>query len=162
MESKALEIKAAITAFFAMTGTFLGWKGVMLLIWVAVMVLDYISGSLAAHKNGEWDSTKAREGLHHKGGMILVVMVAMLFDACLALVAVNIPVLHMTWPGVIFPVVLVWYIITEAGSILENSIKMGATVPEWLAKGLKITLKTVDDAGKGAIEKLDKEDSNER
>ena len=155
---KALEIKAYITAFFAVAGTFLGWKGALLLIWVAVMVLDYISGSLAAHKNGEWDSARAREGLHHKGGMILVVLVSMLFDACLALVAVNIPVLHMTWPGIVYPVVLVWYIITEAGSILENSIKMGATVPEWLAKGLKITLKTVDDAGKGAVGKMGEEE----
>lgn len=155
---KALEIKAYITAFFAVAGTFLGWKGVMLLIWVAAMVLDYISGSLAAHKNGEWDSARAREGLSHKGGMILVVLVAMLFDACLALVAVNIPGLNMTWPGVIYPVVLVWYIITEAGSILENSIKMGAKVPDWLARGLKITLKTVDQAGNGAVDKLEKED----
>ena len=144
---KALEIKAAITAFFAVVGTFLGWKGIMLLIWVAAMVLDYISGSLAAHKNGEWSSAVAREGLFHKGGMILVVLLAMLFDACLALVAINIPALHMTWPGVVFPVVLVWYIITEAGSILENSIKMGATYPEWLEKGLQVALKKVDDAG---------------
>ena len=158
METKALELKAALTAFFAVAGTFLGWKGVLLLIWAAAMVLDYISGSAAAHKNGEWDSKVAREGLHHKGGMILVVLVAMLFDACLALVAINIPVLHMTWPGVIFPVVLVWYIITEAGSILENSIKMGATVPEWLARGLKTTLKTVDQAGNELADKLDKED----
>ena len=158
MEVKMLEIKAAVTAFFAVAGTFLGWKGVLLLVWIAAMVLDYLSGSLAAHKNGEWDSSRAREGLHHKGGMILVVLVAMLFDACLALVAVNIPVLHVAWPGIIFPVVLVWYIITEAGSILENAIKMGAKVPEWLAKGLKITLKTVDNAGNGAVDKMEGED----
>ena len=158
MEVKMLEIKAAVTAFFAVAGTFLGWKGVLLLVWIAAMVLDYLSGSLAAHKNGEWDSSRAREGLHHKGGMILVVLVAMLFDACLALVAVNIPVLHMTWPGIIFPVVLVWYIITEAGSILENSIKMGAKVPDWLVRGLKITLKTVDKTGDSAVDKLEEGD----
>ena len=153
---KALEAKALITAFFAVIGTFLGWKGLLLLVWVAAMILDYLSGTMAAHKNGEWDSTIAREGLFHKGGMILVVLLAMLFDACLALVAINIPVLHMTWPGVIFPVVLVWYIITEAGSILENSIKMGATYPEWLQKGLQVALKKVDDAG-GELTKGDKE-----
>lgn len=162
MEDKALELKAAVTAFFAVAGTFLGWKGAALLIWVAAMVLDYISGSAAAHKNGEWDSKVAREGLHHKGGMILVVLVAMLFDACLALVAINIPVLHMTWPGVIFPVVLVWYIITEAGSILENAIKMGAAVPDWLAKGLKVTLKTVNHAGEGIADQLDQEKDQEQ
>ncbi len=155
MESKMFEIKAALTAFFAVMGTFLGWKGLMLLIWVAAMVMDYVSGTLAAHKNGEWDSTKAREGLMHKGGMILVVLLAMLFDACLALVAVNIPVLHMTWPGVIFPVVLVWYIITEAGSVLENAIKMGAAVPEWLARGLKVTLKAVNKAGNSAVDQAE-------
>jgi len=141
-----LEFKAAAAAFFAVTGTFLGWKGALLLIWVAAMVLDYISGSLAAHKNHEWDSTKAREGLHHKGGMILVVMVAMLFDACLALVAVNIPGLGLPWPGLIFPVVLAWYILTEAGSVLENAVKMGAVVPKWLIKGLKVSVKTIDQA----------------
>lgn len=154
---KALEIKLVITTFFAVVGTFLGWKGLLLLIWVAAMVLDYISGTLAAHKNGEWDSTIAREGLFHKGGMILVVLLAMLFDACLALVAINIPVLHMTWPGVIFPVVLVWYIITEAGSILENSIKMGGPCPAWLAKGLHVALQKVDDAGEAVVSKLDTE-----
>ena len=155
---KALEIKAAITATLAVTGTFLGWKGILLLIWAAAMVLDYISGTLAAHKNGEWDSQKAREGLFHKGSMILVVLLAMLFDACLALVALNIPVLHMTWPGVIFPIVLVWYIITEAGSILENCIKMGGPCPPWLAKGLKVALKKVDDVGNEAVDKLEGED----
>ena len=155
MESKALELKLAITATLGVAGTFLGWKALLLLIWVCSMVLDYITGSAAAHKNGEWDSTIAREGLFHKGGMILVVLLAMLFDACCALVAINLPVLHMTWPGVIFPVVLVWYIITEAGSILENSIKMGAPAPEWLAKGLQVTIKTVDKAGDAAVSKLD-------
>ena len=157
---KALEIKLVITTFFAVVGTFLGWKGLLLLIWVAAMVLDYISGTLAAHKNGEWDSTKAREGLFHKGGMILVVLLAMLFDACLALVAIRLPVLHVSWPGVIFPVVLVWYIITEAGSILENSIKMGATYPEWLQKGLQVALKKLDDAGGEIVAKAEKEDTD--
>lgn len=161
MESKALELKLAITTTLGVAGTFLGWKALLLLIWVCSMVLDYITGSAAAHKNGEWDSGKAREGLFHKGGMIAVVLLAMLFDACLALVAINLPVLHMTWPGVIFPVVLMWYIITEAGSILENAIKMGAPAPEWLAKGLKITLKAVDKAGDEAVSKLDTETENE-
>lgn len=152
---KALEIKAAITATLGVAGTFLGWKGILLLIWVCAMVLDYITGSAAAHKNGEWDSGVAREGLFHKGGMLGVVLLSMLFDACLAIVAIRLPVLHVSWPGVIFPVVLVWYIITEAGSILENAIKMGAPAPEWLAKGLKITLQAVDKAGDEAMSKLD-------
>lgn len=161
MEDKVFEIKAAVSAFFAIVGTFLGWKGIMLLIWVAAMVLDYISGSLAAHKNGEWSSAKAREGLHHKGGTILVVLVAMLFDGCLALIAINIPALNITsWPGVIFPVVLAWYIITELGSILENSVSMGAAYPEWLMRGLKIAGETIAKTGQNAVDQMEQEADN--
>ena len=164
METKLFELKAAAAAFFAVAGTFLGWKGALLCIWAGAMVVDYISGSLAAHKNGEWNSARAREGLFHKGGMILVVLVAMLFDACLALVAINIPGLHMTWPGVIFPVVLAWYILTELGSILENSIAMGATYPAWMVKGLKLAADKLAGAGEKQVETLEDEkedDSNE-
>lgn len=158
MEAKMIEFKAAIAAFFALTGTFLGWKGVLLVIWAGAMVLDYISGTIAARRNGEWDSARAREGLFHKGGMILVVLVAMQFDACLALVAINIPGLNMTWPGIIFPVVLAWYVLTELGSILENSIKMGASYPAWLVKGLKISAEAVSKAGENAVDKLEGRD----
>ncbi len=163
METKVLEIKAAVAGFFALAGTFLGWKGVLLFIWAAAMVLDYISGSLAAHRNGEWSSARAREGLFHKGGMILAVLVAMLFDGALALVAIQIPVLNMTWPGIIFPLCLAWYILTEAGSILENCVAMGAPYPKWLAKGLKITSTAIDKAGEGAMDKLaPQEDEDEK
>ena len=161
METKLTEIKAAMSLFFATAGTFLGWKGVLLVIWVCAMILDYISGTVAARRCGEWDSGKAREGLFHKGGMIVVVLVAMLFDACLALVAINIPGLNMTWPGIIFPVVLAWYILTELGSVLENSIKMGASYPAWLAKGLKISAEAVSKAGDKAVDKLDAEEEKE-
>lgn len=157
METKALEIKAAVSAFFAIAGTFLGWKGILLVLWAVAMVLDYLSGTIAARKNDEWNSARAREGLYHKGGMILAVLVAMLFDGCLALVAINIPGLNMTWPGIIFPVVLAWYIITEFGSILENSVKMGAKVPEWLTRGLKITATALDKTGDSAMDKLEGE-----
>lgn len=161
MEAKMLEIKAALTAFFAISGTFLGWKGVLLVIWVGAMVLDYLSGTIAARRNGEWSSARAREGLFHKGGMILVVLVSMLFDGCLALVAINIPALGMTWPGVIFPVVLAWYILTELGSILENAVLMDAPVPKWLAKGLKITAEAVGKAGESAVDKLTEADNGD-
>ena len=47
--------------------------------------------------------------------------------------------------GVVLPVVLVWYIFTELGSIAENAAEMGANVPEWLLKLLA--------AGKSAADK---------
>ena len=34
----------------------------------------------------------------------------------------------------VLPVILVWYIFTELGSIAENATDMGAPVPAWLTK----------------------------
>ena len=46
----------------------------------------------------------------------------------------------------ILPVVLVWYILTELGSILENAAAMGAPVPEFLTKLLAAAREKVEDA----------------
>ena len=76
MNETLVTAKAAIVAFCTAVGTVLGWKGVMAVAWVVLMSLDYASGTFAARKEGTWKSSVAREGLWHKGGMVLVVMVA--------------------------------------------------------------------------------------
>ena len=136
-----------MVACFTAIGTFLGWKGIMALVWVALMLLDYISGSLAARKSGSWKSAVAREGLWHKGGMILVVTVALIADAIMSVALPHIPLLNIAWPELLLPLVLAWYIITELGSILENAIKLGANVPVWLVKILDASLKMIDAVG---------------
>lgn len=150
MNETMVTAKTAIVACFTAIGTFLGWKGIMALVWVILMLLDYISGTLAARKDGSWKSAIARDGLWHKGGMILVVLVALIADAIMAVALPHIPVLNIAWPEVLFPLVLAWYIITELGSILENAIKLGANVPDWLVKILDASLKVVDTAGEAA------------
>ena len=146
MNDKLFEVKATLVAVFSAISALLGWKGIVALVWVIAMGLDYISGTAAACKNGEWSSTTARNGLWHKGGMILVVVVAAIADGVMAVICDNIPVLGIAWPGIILPLVLAWYILTEMGSILENAVKLGASVPEWLVKILKSSLKAVDAA----------------
>ena len=143
MNENLTAIKAAIAAFFTAMGAFLGWQGVMFFIWIIAMALDYLSGSLAAWLRGEWSSTVARDGLKHKGGMIFVVAVAGLADITLYIVCGHLPV-DMTWPVLVLPLVLAWYILTELGSILENAVKMGAPIPKWLMMGLKVIDKKVD------------------
>ena len=54
--------------------------------------------------------------------------------------------------AIVMPLVLAWYIVTELGSILENAVKMGASVPDWLVKLLKISVQAIDKVGK-TIEK---------
>ena len=149
--TKANEMKMAMTAFFAALAALLGWKGILALVWVAAMALDYISGTAAACKSGAWSSSTARQGLWHKGGMILVVLVAGLADMIMEVICSNIHI-GIAWPGAVLPLVLAWYILTELGSVLENSVKMGANVPKWLVKMLKNGKKAIDTAGVNAAE----------
>lgn len=146
MENNLVEIKLAIAAFFTAIGTFLGWQGVMALVWVIVMAIDYITGTAAAMKNGEWCSATARQGLWHKGGMLIVVIAAFIADCALSVICDHLPI-GIEWTSIVLPLVLAWYIVTELGSILENAVKMGAPVPSWLVKLLKVGLKAIDEAG---------------
>lgn len=155
MNETMVTAKTAIVAFFSAVGIFLGWRGIMALVWILLMVLDYISGTLAARRDGSWKSAIARDGLWHKGGMILVVAVAAIADVIMTIALPHIPVLNIAWPNLLLPLVLAWYIITELGSILENAIKMGANVPVWLVRILDASLKKVDTVGKNAVEKLE-------
>ena len=150
MNENMVTIKTAIVAGCTALGAFLGWKGVMLVAWVAVMALDYITGTVAACKAGQWCSATAREGLWHKGGMITVVVVAAIADWIMAVIAQHVPI-GIQWPGIILPLVLAWYIITELGSILENAVKMGANVPGWLVQLLKASANLVEAAGDAAV-----------
>jgi len=155
MDEKLLALKLAVAAFFSSLGGFLGWKGVMFFIWLGAMALDYLSGTCAAVKNGEWDSTVARQGLWHKFGMILVVVVGAIADALFVFMLPRLPLIDAANPGFLLPLVLAWYIITEAGSVLENAVKLGASYPAWLTKALKIGLKAVDKAGDEAAGRED-------
>ena len=146
MNDTLVAVKAALVAFFTAIGAFLGWKGIMAVVWVVAMALDYISGTAAACKAGEWSSKVARQGLWHKVGMIIAVTVSAIADGVLALICQHLP-LGIAWPAVILPLVLAWYIITELGSILENAVKLGAAVPSWLTKLLKASLKAVEAMG---------------
>ena len=156
MNENLMTIKTAIVAGCTALGAFLGWKGVMLIAWVAVMALDYLTGTLAACKAGVWSSETAREGLWHKGGMIAVVVVSAIADWIMVVIVERVPI-GISWPGIVMPLVLAWYIVTELGSILENAVKMGANVPGWLVKLMKASANIIDSAADNAAEVQKKE-----
>ena len=152
MNDNVLAYKAAIAAFFSAVGALLGWKGIMVLSWVVLMALDYITGTWAAMMAGKWCSKKAREGAWHKCGSMIVVIVAAITDGIMLVICGNIPIFNITWPGILLPMILAWYIITELGSILENAVHLGANPPAWLTKILAASLKVVEAAGEKAFD----------
>ncbi len=171
---KATEIKAAITAVLAFLTALWGWLGWLALLWIAMIFLDYVTGSMAARKDREWSSTIAREGLWHKAGEIFAVLVSALCDIALQIVGQGSGIqLPFDIGPVITPVVLTWYILTEVGSILENCGKLGAPVPSWFKKRVSDYKDAIDHdqgdttvpeiAGEtvGRHEKTEKQDTTE-
>lgn len=141
--------KAAFAASVGALTALWGWFGWLVVGWAALMVLDYLTGSAVACKDGRWSSAKAREGIWHKCGMIAAVIVAAGADLLIAAVLNNLPLVELPfeYAGLICPVVLVWYIVTELGSIAENAVEMGASVPRWLLRLLAAGKDAVDSAG---------------
>ena len=135
---KAIEIKGAISAGIAFLTALWGWTGWAVTIWISCVLLDYIAGSVAAKSAGEWSSAIARAGLWHKLGEIFAVLVAALCDIALGVITAGVGVeLPIEVGPLVTPVVLLWYIITELGSIVENAGKLGAPIPAWLRRSLK-------------------------
>lgn len=149
MDKTINSIKAAAAAAVGLLTGLWGWLGWLVVGWIGCMALDYLTGSLAAAKEGEWSSGRAREGIWHKCGMIVVVAVSAGVDLLLSLVLANLPLVELPfqYAGLVCPVVLVWYIVTELGSIVENGAAMGAPVPKWLVKLLAMSKSAVDGAG---------------
>ena len=78
------DFKAAIVAAAGILTGLWGWMGWLVCGWVACMLLDWISGSIAAAKDGDWSSAKARAGILHKTGMVIVVVGTAIADLVLS------------------------------------------------------------------------------
>lgn len=151
---KVIEIKAAISAAIAFCTSLFGWAGWAVVLWFGTMVLDYITGTWAAMANHEWSSTVARQGLWHKLGSIVAVLVAGLADIAISVIThldlgFELPIDYHTF---FLPLVALWYTFTEMGSIIENAGKLGAPVPRWLASTVDKMKSRTDNAGDGKSE----------
>lgn len=140
--------KAAITAILAAMTALWGWFGWIIVAWIACMAIDYLTGSAAALRAGEWSSSVARDGIWHKVGSIVAVVVAAILDMVISTIISNIPnvTLPFTYSVLLGPLVVIWYILTEAGSIIENVGALGAPIPAWLSKMIETLKSNVDDA----------------
>lgn len=165
METQAYTLKAIIVTAFSAISAFLGWYGWLLLVWIVSMLIDWLTGSAAAWKNGEWSSRIAREGLFHKGGCIIVVCAGLLLDLLVWAAVSIVPDFHINYQMYLSAVIMVWYTVTELGSIVENAGKLGAPVPQFLIKGIKVLKCRISKIGDKAVgtedEKTEKTDASD-
>ena len=138
--------KAALSALLAALTALWGWFGWLVIAWISCMAIDYITGSCAAIRAGKWSSSVARDGIWHKMGCAVAVIVAAILDMVIGMILTNIPSVTLPFTYEVFfcPLVLVWYILTETGSIIENAGAMGAPVPTWLTKAIAALGDTID------------------
>ena len=145
---QATEIKAAITLVFTFLTARWGWVGWAIAIFIVAMVMDYITGSLAARANNEWSSAVARQGLWHKLGEITALLVAALCDIAIKVIlqSAAAPILDgVEYSNCITLIVAIWYTFTELGSVIENAGKLGAPIPDWLRKGIAMLQSKLKD-----------------
>lgn len=148
-QTMVTNIKLSITGVVAMLTALWGWFGWLVLAWVGLMLADWLVGSAAAAHAGKWSSAKLREGAWHKGGMVVIVCVALVADWLIGSFLFHIPgvTLPFEYSVLIGPMVIVWYILGELGSLAEHAVSMGAKVPSWIPRILDISKDAVDAAG---------------
>lgn len=79
----------------------------------AFIAVDIISGVLKAFTTKSWNSSIMRQGLFHKMGFILIIVLALLCDYGQVYLDLGFAI-PITKP------VLIYIIVTEIGSIIEN------------------------------------------
>lgn len=119
-------IIAGVSAYFQIIA-------IPLIVLTAVMLVDYITGMVAAYTKAELSSSKGLRGIFKKIGYFCLVAVGITTDyiICSALSSIGITGEATMVFGLI---VTIWLIINELISILENLTKLEVPIPDFLVK----------------------------
>ena len=160
-----MEKANVIKTFFCTIGAFLSAKlGILWLVLpllLVAMTIDYITGILAAKKEGETDKEK---GISSKVGMWGIVkklmygvevLIGIVVDWLIINVSeslgFNIPV--VTFFGLL---IAIWLIFNEIISILENLTRIGTAMPPFLLKFVSTFKVAVEQSGDTLVENIEK------
>ena len=147
-----MTIQAAAAAIIAWLSARLGILLPVLCVLLTAMVLDYITGMLASKREAlehpddpayGWSSRRGAEGIIKKVGYLCIIAAAMIVDYIILSVAAQAGI-EITLKAFFGLLVAVWYILNELLSIIENAGRMGAPVPDWLAKYVAVLKNKID------------------
>lgn len=143
MQNKELQI--FISTVFAGLLYYLGIVSIPIIMLIFAMVIDYITGMLAASYNSELSSKKGIKGIVKKVGYLALVLASMIIDWLISqgLQQINVDFHYSVFFAVL---VAVWLIINELISILENLSRMGIPIPNFLKKIINRLKTTVDES----------------
>jgi len=153
-----VEIKVGITGVIAALTALLGMSGWLWAVWVLCLAVDYVTGTMLACRTKRWSSVQARDGIWGKFSCMLVVLVTAVLDVIVGLAVVYIPALPFVYTAWLSPIVLAWYILTEAGSILENLGELGVKLPPFLVRWVAVLQRQVGQAGERIASEVERQD----
>ncbi len=127
---------------------------VPLVVLVAVMLIDWITGLAGASATGKLNSRVGVVGIVKKVCYLALVAVGMVVDYLIlsALVSIGISLQINYCFGMI---ITIWLIINELISILENLGAVGVPLPGFLQKMIQRLKQTVDKEGKENVANKD-------
>lgn len=125
--------KAIVTAAAAALMAYFKQLVVPVAVLIAVMICDYVTGMTAAWMNKELSSRKGIQGVIKKVFYLMIVAVGMGVDYLITMLGGKLGV-QLDVNFVVGLLVIVWLIINELISFLENSGKIGVPMPDFLMK----------------------------
>lgn len=149
-------IKGVLTAAMATLMAYLGHLVIPIIVLAAVMLLDYGTGIAKAWVRSELSSKIGIIGILKKLGYLVVVAVGMIIDW---VIQIGLAELHVDFKleFLFAMIVIIWLILNELLSILENVAAIGAPVPAWLTK---IIAKLKDKAEERVTQQEETQDEN--
>lgn len=135
-------IKGVLTTAMATFLAYLGNLAIPIMILAVVMLLDYGTGVAKAWIHGNLSSKIGILGILKKVAYLVIVAVGMVIDW---IIQAGVDKLHLDFKlEFLFAlIVIIWLILNELISILENVADIGVPVPKWLTK---LILKLKDQA----------------
>lgn len=88
-----------------------------IILILILIIIDYLLGITGAVVNGDFQSSKMRQGLVHKFTYLIVMFVALIIERLSFHYDIG-----LVFSAGFFTMICVWIIITELGSILENLV----------------------------------------
>lgn len=153
MYNKGLWEKSILSVMGAWISNKLGLLFPALGLLMVLMIIDYISGMLAAKKEAlenpgdsryGWSSKRSILGIYKKLGYMLTILVAVSIDYLIFKFTKEIG-LEFHSDTIFGLLVTVWFIINELISILENVGRMGTELPDFLKKVLSELKNDLED-----------------
>lgn len=152
MKTEATTISAVIAAALGALLSYCVQLVIPLIVLILVMLLDWITGMSKAWIHGDLSSRVGAMGIVKKLGYIVIVAVSGVMDWLISYGLQSIGVDYKL-PFLFAAIVMVWLIINELISILENVAEIGGPTPPFITNLLSKLKNTVEEKANVADEK---------